>query len=176
MKNTLGSLIIGWMVLTAMPAQAHAGWFTCENGSWQWSWKMWEWGCQCNSSWETTPSFWIDQCTTYKHPSCNNHYNQNEYICTFSNSETSSYLKCDENDPNLSSKCWNYQPYNTPFNFSSPGDDWFYKGCPRTHVCSSEPFVYSSNGGNNPCADLEFVTNSASDRPCGSGGIEDYYQ
>ena len=173
MKNTLGSLVIGWMVLTAMPAQAHAGWFTCENGSWQWGW--WSSGCKCDSGWETTPSFWIDQCTTYKHPSCNNHHNQNEYICTFSSNDISSNMKCDENDPNLESKCWHYQPSNSPFNFSSPGDAWYYQACPRTHVCSSEAFNNSA-GTNNPCSDLQFVTNSSGDRPCGSAGIENYYQ
>ena len=64
MKKHIGTLLVVWMALTTFPAQAHAGWFTCENGSWEWSWSLWDWGCQCDPGWETTPSSWIDQCTT----------------------------------------------------------------------------------------------------------------
>ena len=161
------------MVLTAVPAQAHAGWFTCESGSWQWSWSFWEWGCDCDSGWETTPSPWIDQCTTYTHPTCNGDRGQYDYICTFSSSDISSNLRCDEDDVNLESRCWHYEPWNTPFNFSSPGDDWYYKACPRTHICTDQQFNFTTSEYN-PCFDMEFVTNSPADRPCGSGGITTY--
>ena len=177
MRNAIGSLILGFMVLTALPAQAQAGW-PCENGDWEWSWRLWEWGCSCDSGWETTPSPWVDQCTTYTNPSCNDHNNRYQYICTYSSGELSDYLKCDENDPNLRSKCWHYKPSDSWFswaNWSSPGEGWYYKTCPRTRVCSTKPYsFYGFQGASNPCRGLQFNRNSPEDRPCGAYNIQTY--
>ena len=54
-----------------------------------------------------------------------------------------------------------------------PGDGWYYKTCPRTHICVDEKFDFNSVGAN-PCTDLEFNVGSPADRPCGPGNITTY--
>ena len=173
MRKHLGTLLVAWMVLTALPAQAHAGWFTCENGDWEWSWQFWNWGCECDAGWETTPSPWIDQCTTHIDETCANGGARYDYICFWPGSNISSDRQCEENDANLESRCDYYDQWETPFTVSGPGDGWYYKACPTTHICVDEKFDFNSVGAN-PCNDLDFTMNTPADRPCGPGNITTY--
>ena len=173
MRKHLGTLLVVFTVLTAFPAQAHAGWFTCENGDWQWSWQFWNWGCECDSGWETTPSPWIDQCTTHIHESCADG-GRYDYICFWPGGNISSDMQCAEDDVNLESRCEYYDQWETPFTVFGPGDGWYYKTCPRTHICVDQKFDFNDLSKPNPCAELEFNTGSPADRPCGFGNITTY--